>query len=174
MLRQVFILLIKIVCLPSTLFSTDSSDNVVAVYDKQADNDSDHSQPLDNDVGHDDIHVGNDRDRQFDLPVRHDSPDVVDIGVDLPAHGHITLIDEADPPLDEDETDILTQACPSTDKQNSPSGFFNQFKNNVGIVVKKQPKKRKYLSHITSGKAITEDDVMADIVAHCQKQEYTS
>jgi hypothetical protein len=61
--------------LPSTLFSTDSSDNVVAVYDKHADNDSDHSQPLDNDVGHDDIHVGNDgdRDRQFDLPVRHDS-----------------------------------------------------------------------------------------------------
>ena len=126
--------------LPSTLFSTDSSDNVVAVYDKHADNDSDHSQPLDNDVGHDDIHVGNDgdRDRQFDLPVRHDSPDVVDTGVDLPAHGHITLIDEADPPLDEDETDILTQACPSTDKQNSPSGFFNQFKNNVGIVVKKE------------------------------------
>ena len=29
------------------------------------------------------------------------------------------------------------------------------------------------MSHITSGKAITEDDVMADIVAHCQKQEST-
>lgn len=41
------------------------------------------------------------------------------------------------------------------------------------VLSKKKKEKRKYLSNITSGKAITEDDEIADIVAHCKKPKIT-
>ncbi|XP_052083703.1 uncharacterized protein LOC127721060 [Mytilus californianus] len=185
-----------ITLLPSTVFTTDIVDPDDAVQNKQTDHDSEHSPSVNSDAGYVLPDTGLDLpdtgldlpDTRLDLPdTRVDLPDtrldlhdtrldLPDTGLDLPDTrvylpdtGNITLIDEADPLPDEDETDILT----NNEIQKSPAGFFKQCEKNIGIVVKKQTKKRKYLSNITSGKAITEDDVMADIVAHCKKPKIT-